>query len=148
MALQKLYYVSCDACGRPAGSERDVSERSDGARQIAKRKKWAREAGCDICPACRAAGWRAAEVWPDGVVVRLVTRRLHCHTLCYEIRCPRCGWSAGETHYRDDAEPDSGELSSWGDFSAREGDTCPSCQDWGAPKTEAEAVEQDWEREL
>lgn len=88
MALRKLYYVTCDVCGKPACATDDVQYEAAAARRFAKRRKWTREAGCDICPDCRAKGWRAAEHWGDGDVHRL--RRTAVHAVNHECGCTPC----------------------------------------------------------
>lgn len=57
----------------------------------------------------------------------LIAVALHCHTECSAIVCPACRYSAGEAHYRDDADPESGELSAWSTVTRYAGDLCPNC---------------------
>ena len=75
----------------------------------------------------------------------LVEEQRFCHDGCYETRCPRCRWSAGEEHYRADADAENGELSRWGETRLEAGMECPHCAQMAAPvPTEMP----DWEREL
>ena len=66
MALARIYHVTCDVCGRSSLTPDSRTDSAAAARRTAKTSKWTREAGADICPACRVAGWKASTTWPDG----------------------------------------------------------------------------------
>ena len=69
MAIARLYFRRCDVCGRPSSGEawETAREATDQARCLG----WAYQAGCDICPACRRAGWTAKARWDDGYTRKL-----------------------------------------------------------------------------
>lgn len=71
MALVKTYTLVCDVCGRRGADSWEDAAESARQRKAASAHGWVREAGCDICPGCRAKGWAANTAWPDGNPHRL-----------------------------------------------------------------------------
>jgi hypothetical protein len=60
--MSRLYYVSCDGCGKPCGDGEDLKLTASDARLFAKQQGWLHvprrtaaaggSPGADYCPAC------------------------------------------------------------------------------------------------
>jgi len=61
MALSRLLFVTCDRCGRPAGTDEDMQDTGVAARRAARRLGFTIHDGCDLCPGCALAARTPAQ---------------------------------------------------------------------------------------
>lgn len=55
--MRRLYYVTCDVCGSPAGDSDDLADRVQEARRVAESLGWWMASkhpdhAMDLCPSC------------------------------------------------------------------------------------------------